>query len=96
MLPPIALFLGLAHLAVITSCRPLNRWQDLVVKHSWNEIPRGWECKGPAPAHYVFELKIGMKQPRIDELFASLMKISDPEHARFVFANKYSQCCLFC
>jgi tripeptidyl-peptidase-1 len=86
MLPPIALFLAFAHLAVITSCKPLKIWQDLVVKHSWDQIPRGWECIAPAPADYVFELKIALKQPRIDELISNLMQISDPEHPRFVFA----------
>jgi tripeptidyl-peptidase-1 len=87
MLLPVTLFLGIAHLAVITNGKPLKRWEDLVVKHSWIDIPGGWEYRAPAPADYVFDLKIGMKQHRIDELITNLMEISDPEHPRFVFSR---------
>jgi tripeptidyl-peptidase-1 len=85
MLLLVTLFLGLAHVAAITNCKPLKRWEDLAVKHSWIEIPGGWEYKAPAPADHVFELRVGMKQHRMDELIANLMEISDPEHPRFVF-----------
>ncbi|SRR5258708_38238042 len=95
MLLPVTLFLGVSHLAVITSCKPLKRWEDLLVKHFWDEIPRGWECRSPAPADYLFDLKFGMKQPRMGELIANLMEISDPEHPRFVFRKKISYSSIF-
>jgi tripeptidyl-peptidase I len=76
------LVLGLVQLG--TSKIHLKRWDNLAVKHSWPEIPRGWEYKAPAPADYVFELRIGLKQDRIDDLIDNLMEISDPSHARYI------------
>jgi Pro-kumamolisin, activation domain len=76
------LVLGLVQLG--TSKIHLKRWDNLAVKHSWPEIPRGWKYKAPAPADYVFELRIGLKQDRIDDLIDNLMEISDPSHARYI------------
>ena len=64
---------------------PLSkRWDDLSVKHSWTEIPRGWELHGPAPPNYAMNMRIGLKQDKIDELIASLYQVSDPAHERCV------------
>lgn len=95
MLLPVTLFLGVAHLVVITSCKPVKRWEDLLVKHSWDEVPRGWEYRSPAPADYLFDLKFGMKQPRMGELISNLMEISNPKHPRFVFTKEISYSGIF-
>ena len=84
MLLSVTLLLGIAHFALITYSKPLKRWEDLTTKHSWIEIPKGWEYIAPAPPDYVFDLKIAIKQPKIDDLIANLMEISDPNHPRFV------------
>lgn len=76
-------------LAVIPFCfsKPvsLRRWDDLQVKHAWVEVPRGWELHGPAPANYRFDLRIGLKQARFDELVTALYEVSDPTHEKLVF-----------
>lgn len=64
--------------------KPLVRcWDDLVEKHSWADIPKGWDFDSPAPANYVFDLRIGVKQAGIEDLIANLMEISDPGHGRY-------------
>ncbi|PFH51001.1 hypothetical protein AMATHDRAFT_59869 [Amanita thiersii Skay4041] len=75
------LVLGLVHLA---SASPLlKRWDDLQVKHSWVEIPKGWHYVSPAPADYKFDLRIGLKQDKFDKLIENLMETSDPFHERY-------------
>jgi len=75
------LILGLAQLS---TSKILRRWNDVAEKHSWVEVPNGWEYKAPAAADHLFELRIGMKQSGMDELIANLMEISDPSHSRHV------------
>ena len=72
--------LGLVQLC---ACKPFSkRWNDFSVKHSWTQVPRGWELYGPAPAEYMLDLRIGLKQDKLDELITSLYEVSDPAHAR--------------
>ncbi|KAM5543114.1 hypothetical protein V8D89_002988 [Ganoderma adspersum] len=79
-----ALILGLAHLA---ASKPLTsqskRWDDFGVKHAWDEVPRGWELHGPAPADYTFNMRIALKQDRFDDLVTALYEVSDPAHGRY-------------
>lgn len=78
-----ALILGLAHLA---ASKPFpsqsKRWGDFGVKHAWDEVPRGWELHGSAPADYTFDMRIALKQDRFDDLVAALYEVSDPTHER--------------
>ncbi|PPQ75676.1 hypothetical protein CVT26_001854 [Gymnopilus dilepis] len=60
-----------------------RRWDDLLEKHSWTDIPRGWQLKGPAPADHMFDLRIGLKPDGMEKLIENLMEISDPDHARY-------------
>ncbi|TFK63265.1 subtilisin-like protein [Pluteus cervinus] len=75
------LVLALAHFSVSTPLR--KRWDDLTEKHSWAEVPRGWEFVSSAPPNYTFDLRIGLKQSGMDKLIASLMETSDPNHYRY-------------
>lgn len=76
------LVVGLAQLAL---CKPLQRrWDDLVERHAWAEVPRGWELKAPAPADHTFDMRIGLTQHGIDDLIENLLEISDPAHSRYV------------
>nr|VWP02127.1 Eukaryotic translation initiation factor 3 subunit G (eIF3g) (Eukaryotic translation initiation factor 3 RNA-binding subunit) (eIF-3 RNA-binding subunit) (Translation initiation factor eIF3 p33 subunit homolog) (eIF3 p33 homolog) [Ganoderma boninense] len=72
-----ALILGLAHLA---ASKPLavKRWDDFGVKHAWAEVPRGWELHAPAPPGYTFDMRIGLKQDKFDDLVTALYEVSDP------------------
>ncbi|KJA25711.1 hypothetical protein HYPSUDRAFT_64438 [Hypholoma sublateritium FD-334 SS-4] len=75
------LALGLAQLAL---AKPLvKRWDDVAEKHSWADIPRGWEHKAAAPADYMFEMRIGLKQHGINDLISNLMETSDPMHSKY-------------
>lgn len=76
------LVFGLAQL--VTSKTLLKRWDNHVVKHAWSEIPRGWEHLASAPSNYVLELRIGLKQNRINDLIDNLMEISDPKNPRYI------------
>ncbi|TFK39451.1 peptidase S8/S53 domain-containing protein [Crucibulum laeve] len=76
-----ALVIGLLQLC---AAKPLTkRWDDLAEKHSWVEIPKGWELHSEAPSDHIFELRIGLKQDKIDDLIATLMETSDPFHERY-------------
>jgi tripeptidyl-peptidase-1 len=82
MIWSVVLLFALVH---ICAAKPLSRrWNDVAEKHSWVDIPRGWEYESPAPADFPFEMRIALKQHRIDELIGSLMETSDPNHERYV------------
>ncbi|KAF8972690.1 peptidase S8/S53 domain-containing protein [Flammula alnicola] len=81
MLWSLPLVLGLVQLSASKAL--VKRWDDVAEKHSWVDIPRGWELKAPAPANYMFDLRIGLKQHGIDDLIDNLMEISDPFHSRY-------------
>ncbi|KAH8104065.1 peptidase S8/S53 domain-containing protein [Cristinia sonorae] len=77
----IALF---AFLHLVAS-KPLlsKRWDDFDVKHAWADVPKGWELHSPAPADHTFNMRIGLKQDRFDDLVAALYEVSDPYHSRY-------------
>lgn len=68
--------------------KPVKRWDDLQVKHAWVNVPRGWELVGPAPADHKLNMRIGLKQDRLDELISSLFEVSDPTHVRCVLIHR--------
>jgi tripeptidyl-peptidase-1 len=82
MLWSFLLVFGLAQLG--NSKTPLKRWDNLALKHAWPEIPHGWEYTAPAPSNYVLELRVGLKQNKIDDLIDNLMEISDPTNPRYI------------
>lgn len=83
-----AVVLGLLHsFPVFVDSKPLEsinrRWDDLVEKHSWVDVPQGWSFETFAPQDYIFDLRIGLKPTGMDQLIADLMEISDPSHDRY-------------
>lgn len=72
-------------LAPLIAAKPLtsNRWNDVAVKHAWVETPRGWEFHSAPPADHLLEMRIGLKQNKLDELITSLYEVSDPAHERY-------------
>ncbi|KAG6886113.1 hypothetical protein C0993_002632 [Termitomyces sp. T159_Od127] len=74
----------LVSLVSFSVAKPLSRrWNDVAVKHSWVEVPRGWQYHSSAPADYEFSMRIALKQDNIDALIANLWETSDPTHARY-------------
>jgi hypothetical protein len=65
--------------------KPLTskRWNDLAIKHAWVETPRGWEFHSTPPEDHLLDMRIGLKQNKLDELIASLYEVSDPAHERY-------------
>ena len=65
----------------------VHPWEDLVEKHSWVDVPQGWDFEAPAPQDYIFDLRIGLKPTGMDDLIANLMEISDPAHDRYILQH---------
>lgn len=80
---PTILFLTL----IAPSKATLSPSTDSIIKHSWGDIPRGWTYHSTPPPDDTFELRIGLKQARIDELIDRLLEISDPNHSRYAYSN---------
>lgn len=74
------LVLGVARLAFGTPLQ--RRWDDFAEKHSWLDVPKGWSFESAAPPDYSFDLRIGLKQDKFDQLLANLMETSDPFHEK--------------
>ncbi|KAJ7173519.1 peptidase S8/S53 domain-containing protein [Mycena filopes] len=72
-------------LAGLSGAKPLSgkRWNDLAVKHAWVETPRGWEFQSAPPADHLLDMRIGLKQAKLEELISSLYEVSDPAHERY-------------
>ncbi|KAJ7860439.1 peptidase S8/S53 domain-containing protein [Mycena olivaceomarginata] len=72
-------------LAGLSSAKPLSskRWNDVSLKHRWVEIPRGWEFHSTPPEDHLLEMRIGLKQDRLEELISSLYEVSDPAHEKY-------------
>ena len=68
----------------MTATPLVRRWNDFTEKHSWIQIPKGWELFSEAPSDYTFDLRIGLKQNGMEKLIENLMEISDPSHVRYV------------
>lgn len=62
----------------------VRRWDDHKVKHSWIEVPKGWEVHSDAPADHMLDMRIGLRQDKFDELVEHLYQISDPSHERYL------------
>ncbi|KAF7422972.1 hypothetical protein PC9H_011136 [Pleurotus ostreatus] len=60
-----------------------KRWGDLVQRHSWPAVPKGWKFHSDVPEDYKMTLRIGLKQHRFDALANTLFQISDPSHTRY-------------
>ncbi|KAJ7881181.1 peptidase S8/S53 domain-containing protein [Mycena leptocephala] len=72
-------------LAGLSGAKPLSskRWNDLQVKHAWVEIPRGWEFHSTPAEDHLLDMRIGLKQSKLEELISSLYEVSDPAHERY-------------
>ncbi|KAK7033671.1 hypothetical protein VNI00_012671 [Paramarasmius palmivorus] len=74
----------LLSLAALSQSKPhIKRYDDFVEKHSWSEIPRGWEFHSLPPASALIDLRVGLKSGKLDELAAHLAETSDPFHERY-------------
>ncbi|KAG8735907.1 hypothetical protein FRC10_010019 [Ceratobasidium sp. 414] len=56
---------------------------DFRTRHALREVPSGWTTVASAPAEHLIDMRIGLKQARMDELLTTLYEVSDPAHARY-------------
>ena len=67
---------------------PLSpRWEDMVLKHSWNVTPEDWECLGLPPATTIIDLHVALKPHREEALIDTLNEVSNPNHPKHVFST---------
>ena len=72
---PVSLALLAASTSILSS--PLRSRTEYAVKDT-HKVPRNWHKAGPAPAHKLLHLQIGLKQSQFDELERHLYEgISD-------------------
>ncbi|KAL0955154.1 hypothetical protein HGRIS_004065 [Hohenbuehelia grisea] len=76
-----ALVLGLVQLCLASP--HAKRWGDMVEKHSWTQIPTGWEYHSAPSPEQLLELRLGLKPHKMDELISTLYEVSDPAHERY-------------
>ncbi|KAK7031632.1 subtilisin-like protein [Favolaschia claudopus] len=71
--------------AGLSSAKPFSgkRWDNPSLKHRWVEVPRGWEFHSTPAEDHLLEMRIGLKQNKLDELISSLYEVSDPDHERY-------------
>ena len=63
---------------------PLESWDDMQTKHSWNTVPDNWESLGHPPAGTTINLYISVKPERESALMDALSEVSNPSHPRHV------------
>ena len=64
---------------------PIAPWDDMQVKHRWNDVPAYWESLGHPSAGTTIDIDIALKSDRESAVIDALSEISSPEHPRHVF-----------
>ena len=59
-------------------------WDEIRVKHTWNDVPANWECLGNTTAGAIINLHIALKPDRENALIDALSEVSNPRHSRHV------------
>ncbi|KAF8263243.1 peptidase S8/S53 domain-containing protein [Lactarius quietus] len=62
---------------------PTPLWDNMQVKHTWNDVPANWECLGPPPSGSTIDLHIALKPHRENALIDALYEVSDPRNPRY-------------
>ncbi|KAB5591885.1 Tripeptidyl-peptidase I [Ceratobasidium theobromae] len=68
-------------LALVAAASPLS--QEFATRHALRGVPSGWSKVARAPAEHKIDLRIGLKQARMDDLLAILGEVSDPANAHY-------------
>jgi hypothetical protein len=61
----------------------MKLWDDVLEKHSWPSVPKGWVLHGPVPQSHTLELHIALREGNPDALVSNLLEVSDPTHKRY-------------
>jgi hypothetical protein len=57
------------------------RWNDMHTRHSWNIVPRNWECLGAPPGGTTIDLYIALEPHNETALIHALYRVSDPDYS---------------
>lgn len=68
-------------LALVAAASPLS--QEFATRHALRGVPSGWSKVTRAPAEHKIDLRIGLKQARMNDLLAILGEVSDPANAHY-------------
>ncbi|KAI9451808.1 subtilisin-like protein [Lactarius psammicola] len=54
-------------------------WDNIRVKHTWNDVPPNWEALGHPPAGTTIDLHLALRPHHENALIDALYRVSDPE-----------------
>ena len=74
----------LAAVPLTAHATPIALWDDMQVKHSWNDVPADWESLGHSSAGTTIDIDIALKSDRETAVIDALSEISNPEHPKHV------------
>jgi hypothetical protein len=63
---------------------PLEPWDRMLVKHTWQAVLINWESLGHPPAGTRINLDISLKPERENALIDALSEASNPRHPRHI------------
>ncbi|KAF8268811.1 peptidase S8/S53 domain-containing protein [Lactarius quietus] len=63
------------------------RWDDISVKHTWNNVPSNWESLGPPFSNTTIDLHIVLQPQYENALVDALYDVSTPGNPKYVISN---------
>jgi hypothetical protein len=70
---------------------PLEPWDDMQVKHTWNAVPVNWEGLGHPPSGTRITLHIALRPEWEGALIDAVSEVSEPRHPRHVITTLRSR-----
>ncbi len=62
-------------------------WDDIRVKHTWNDVPSNWETLGHPPAGTTIDLHVALQPHNENALINALYQVSTPKSPKHVLSN---------
>ena len=66
------------------------RWDDMLVKHTWDDVPSKWESLGSPAGNTTIDLHFALKPHRENALVDALFDVSDPRRSTHVLLTAHS------
>ncbi|KAF8267690.1 subtilisin-like protein [Lactarius quietus] len=61
----------------------VSPWDDIQVKHTWEDIPQNWETLGLPPSNTTIDLHIALVPQHENALVDALYEVSTPGHPKY-------------
>jgi tripeptidyl-peptidase-1 len=62
------------------------RWEDVQVKHKWDNAPENWTNLGHPSADTTIDIHIALKPQNENALIDALYEVSSPDHPKYVLS----------